>query len=276
MLASISERLRLQTRWKRFCTLVEALGVRGAIRQVLPGWLGLRRDSEHWVRPHEVLHPLRVCLRPDSSDIECYHQIFIEREYSCLDDLTDVRLVIDCGANVGYSSAYFLSRFPGCQVVAVEPDPANFAVLQRNLAAYGQRVSLVRAGVWSHKARLVMSQERYRDGREWSKQVRPCGPSEEPDFEGIDVGSLLASSGHDRISLLKMDVEGAEAVIFAENFEPWLQKVDAIAIELHPDSIFGKGPEVFFSAIQGRGFQVSRRGELTICRRQAPAASAAG
>jgi FkbM family methyltransferase len=174
--------------------------------------------------------------------------------------------VIDCGANVGYSSAFFLSQFPSCHVVAVEPDPDNFAMLQRNLIAYGDRVTLVSAGIWPHSAPLALSKGGYRDGREWSIQVRPCEPNEEADLQGVSIESLLVSSGFDRISLLKIDIEGAEAVLFRDNVD-WLDRVDAMAIELHDDSQFGKATDVFYSAMRGRGFEFSSSGELTICRR---------
>jgi hypothetical protein len=82
----------------------------------------------------------------------------------------------------------------------------------------------------------------------------------------VDIATLLEGSGHQRISLLKVDVEVAEAVIFAEDFQSWLDKVDAIAIELHDDTTFGNGSEVFFAAIRGRNFHMSHSGELTICR----------
>ena len=209
----------------------------------------------------------RLFVRRGSSDLDVFDQIFIQNEYGCLDDLTDVRLVIDCGANVGYSSAYFLSRHPKSRIVAVEPDPENFAMLRRNLAPYGSRANSIQAAVWSHPTRLALSESRYRDGREWTRQVRVAEPSDKTHIEGVDIGTLLASSGHDRISILKVDVEGAEAVIFSENYRSWLDKVDVIAIELHDDSVFGNGKEVFFTAIEGRGFRVSRRGELTVCRK---------
>lgn len=196
-----------------------------------------------------------------------FKQIFVMREYSCLDELEDVRLIIDCGANVGYSSAYFLSRYPNCQLLAVEPEPTNFALLERNLAAYGGRARPIRAAIWSCTAPLVISEEKYRDGCEWARQVRLCGPGETADIEGVNVGTLLAGSNHARLSLLKMDIEGAEAVVFSDNFRSWLDKTDAIAIELHDDSVFGPATEIFFSAISGQGFDVSRSGELTICRR---------
>jgi len=139
--------------------------------------------------------------------------------------------------------------------------------LQRNLAAYGSRARPIRAAIWSRTVPLVISQETYRDGREWAKQVRSCRPGETADVEGVDIGTLLAASDHVKLSLLKMDIEGAEAVVFSDNFQSWLDETDAIAIELHDDSVFGNATEVFFSAINGQGFTIARSGELTICRR---------
>ncbi len=265
MLSWLRRFLRRRARSLRLDDLSAALGVREAVKCVLYEKLGSRFVSRYLIRPRQSLHPLTI--RCKTSDIDVFRQIFIDREYGCLDDLPDVRLVIDCGGNVGYASAYFLSQFPRCQVIAVEPDSGNFAMMQRNLARFRSRVRSVRAAVWSHSARLALSQERFRDGREWARQVRLCGPDEEADLEGVDIAALLAGSGHERISLLKVDVEGAEAVIFAENFQPWLDKVDAIAIELHDDSTFGKASDVFFAATHERGFEVTRSGELTICRR---------
>jgi len=51
-----------------------------------------------------------------------------------INNLSNADLIIDAGANVGYSSVYFLSNFPNCRVIAIEPDGDNFASLQKNLA----------------------------------------------------------------------------------------------------------------------------------------------
>ncbi|MFO0892156.1 MAG: FkbM family methyltransferase [Isosphaeraceae bacterium] len=212
-------------------------------------------------------HP--IYFRNRSSDRFVCHQIFIEREYACLDDLTHPGLILDCGANVGYSSAYFLSRFPDCSVIAVEPDPGNFEVLELNLAPFGSRARTVRAAIWSHPTGLKISESKYRDGREWSCQVAECGPEEDPTVIAVDIPTLLRDSGRERISLLKMDIEGAEAVVFSRGYESWIDLVDNIAIELHYDSPFGDAPRAFHDAIAGRGFATSRSGELTICRRPA-------
>lgn len=210
-------------------------------------------------------YPLRC--RINSSDIHVFFQIFVEREYSCLDDVTQASFIVDCGANVGFSSAYFLSRFPVAEVVAVEPDAENFQLLSQNLLLYGNRARTIQSAIWSRPARLTISEGKYRDGREWSRQVRPC-ENGEAGFEALDIGTLLAKSGHERICVLKMDIEGAEAVVFSENYESWIDRVDNMVIELHEDSMFGNPTRVFEKAIANRGFIVSRCGELTVCKRE--------
>jgi FkbM family methyltransferase len=206
----------------------------------------------------------RLECRCGASDLDLFKQIFIDREYRCLDDAADANLVIDCGANVGYSAAYFLSRFPRCRLIAVEPDESNFALLNRNLQPFRGRFTALRAGVWPRVAGLRFSEEKFGDGREWSYTVREAEPGEVAQIPAIDIGSLLRMSGCERISVLKIDVEGSEKAIFSENFEQWLDKVDALVIELH-------GPEcenAFQQALDAYAFDVSRCDELTVARRR--------
>jgi hypothetical protein len=123
--------------------------------------LWFKAQNRRLVKSHQPLlywtkyaqFPLRC--RPNTTDHAVFRQIFVEREYQCLDHIRDARLIIDCGANVGYASAYFLSRFPGSHVIAVEPDPGNFELLKANLAPYGNRCRLVNSAVWSKPAGLT-------------------------------------------------------------------------------------------------------------------------
>jgi len=212
------------------------------------------------VSPHAA-HPV-VC-RDRSSDAHSFHQVFVEREYSCLDDLAEPGLILDCGAYAGYSAVYFLSRFPRCRVIAVEPDPANYEVLRRNVASFGDRVRAVRAALWSHPAALTIREETRGPGSEWGRRVRECTAGEVADVAATDVVGLLRASGHSSISVLKMDIEGAEKAIFGSGCESWIGRVENIVIELHDR----EGAEAFHRAIAGRGFEVSRHGELTVCKR---------
>jgi FkbM family methyltransferase len=248
--------------------LFKSLGTIPALYYILQRLRCLLLNLQHpyFLRSREADHPL-LC-RANSSDIIAFNQIFVYREYSRLDQLGDVDLVIDCGANVGYSSAYFLTRFPNCHLVAVEPSPTNFPMLERNLAAYQDRALMLNAAIWSHPTGLAVSKDLYRDGREWSFQVRECNPGEVPTIQAVDISSLLKISKRERISILKMDIEGAEAVVFSHNFVEWIDLVDAIVIELHDDTSYGKSSDIFHQACKDR-FSISHFGELTICRRLA-------
>lgn len=212
------------------------------------------------MRSNRVNHPLAA--RSHTSDGQVFYQVFARLEYSCVDDMSGVSLIIDCGANVGYSSAYFLSRFPNVKLIAVEPDPGNFKILQRNLEPFGPRVKLIQSGIWSHSCGLVISKERYADGREWAIQVRETKPGETPQMTAVDIETLLRESGESRISILKIDIERAEAIVFASNFESWIDKVDNLVIELHDEEC----QRIFLKAIEGQGFGISHSGELTVCR----------
>lgn len=245
--------------------LLTHVGLRGGVTYILHRKVGIGMGTLTRITPRHAQSSL--ILRKGTSDADVFRQIFLEQEYEPICGLKNVNLVIDCGANVGYSSAFFLTHFPQCRVIAVEPDPSNFVALRMNLLPYGERVTLVQAGIWSENVPLKVSKGQYRDGREWATQVRACESEEHGDLEGLSVGSLLAHSGSERISLLKMDIEGAEVVVFAGNLG-WLEFVDVIVIELHDDSYFGKASSVFHSAIRGRGFDITHKGELTICIRR--------
>jgi FkbM family methyltransferase len=223
-----------------------------------------------WLWSKHALHPLRC--RPGTSDVNVFGQIFRDLEYRCLDDARDVRLFIDCGANVGYSSAYFLSHFPGAKGIAVEPDPANFAALTANVKPYGDRCEVLNTAIWSHEAGLVMSEAPWGDGREWARTVRVAGPGETATMTAIDIGTLLERSGFDRISILKVDIEGAESTAFGSNYESWIGKVDNLVIELHSE----EAREIVGHAIAAEDFATSTSGELFVCRRRERTSSGGG
>src|SRR5262249_23378963 len=128
----------------------------------------------------------------------------------------------------------FLTRFPQARVIAVEPDPANFRLLQQNLAPYGARATCLCAAIWSDSVGVVLDSS-YRDGREWSRTVREPLPGEAPSVATVDIGALLKQGRAERIDILKIDVEKAEKVIFARNCEDWLERVTNLVIELHDD-----------------------------------------
>jgi FkbM family methyltransferase len=252
---------KMQARWRHYHLLITTLGLWQFLFYKLQE-LRLRfLPTKEPVSVFSKLVKSRLKFRPGASDHAVFFQIFIHREYGCLDRLRDVSLIIDCGANVGYTSAYLLNRFPRARVVAVEPDPHTFAVLQANLAPYRDRSRAICSAVWSHSANLVFSGNQ--PGAEWTHSVRPANDSEASNVSAIDIGTLLEESGAERISILKIDIEGAEADVFSSNYEHWINRVDNLVIELHSD----KCQSIFQTAIAAEKFTISEHGELTVCTR---------
>ncbi len=218
-------------------------------------------DRPYTLRSKYAKYPL-YC-RPGTSDVQVFSQIFVGREYRCLDEVTNPGLIVDCGANVGYSSAYFLSAYPHAQVIAIEPDAGNYAALVKNLEPFGTRVRTLCSAVWSEPVDLVFAEHTRGEGLEWARSVRKAQPGDKESIRAVDLGTVLRESGHDRISILKIDVEGAEAVLFSQGYDTWLARVDNLVIELH-------GPQceaIFRRAIAGHPFEVSASDELTVCKR---------
>ena len=229
--------------------------------------------DEVMVRSSLARHQL-LC-RAHTSDHFVFAQVFKDLSYAAVPNGQQPELIVDCGANVGYSAAYFLSRFDRCRVIAIEPDRANYRCLELNLAAYGRRATCINGALWSHAANLQMIEQEYRVGGHWSRQVEECAADCRVPIPGFDIPAIMHLAAAERISILKIDIEGAEAVVFNHPNLEWLDRVDTIMIELHDDSVFGNSTPIFHKAIADRGFRIWRDGELqgevTVCSRLAPA-----
>jgi FkbM family methyltransferase len=179
-----------------------------------------------------------------------------------MDDVKQPTFIIDCGANVGYSAAYFLTRFPEATLTAVEPDAANCAILEANLARFTGRYRVVRSVIWSEKTGLSWDETPFLGGREWSRVVRPARAGEVPFAFATTIASLLKESQQQRISILKIDIERSELALFSANYKEWLDRVDNLTIELYEECASG-----FHKAIADQEFTVFDCDELTVCRR---------
>jgi FkbM family methyltransferase len=210
------------------------------------------------IKPRQVRYPV-IARSGDTSDIDVFRQIFLLNEYACLRDIQSPHLILDLGANVGYSSAYFLSCFPTTTVVSVEPDPGNFALCRQNLAPYGNRSIPVLGAVWSKRTKLALSRKAF----EWAIQVRASeDKKDEATVDAWDIPSLLQLAGKEHIDLLKVDIERSELEVFGASSSSWLPKVRNICIELHGEDC----RKVFLKALRDFNYVLGNSGELTICR----------
>ena len=173
-----------------------------------------------WTEPYSLFcrfsrYGLRC--RPQTSDLNVFTQIFISREYRCLDEVQEPALIFYrlWRQNVGYSSAYFLSRFPKARLIAIGPDPNNFVMLLKNIRLFGSRAAAICSGVWSREVGLVISEEPFgptvANGHELSA---PRERRRKARNDGDGHRNVVEEFGLEQISNSKVDIEGAEAEVF--------------------------------------------------------------
>jgi FkbM family methyltransferase len=170
-------------------------------------------------------------LRLGSTDWLVLEEIYFHGEYDSLSqlDLTDVRTIIDLGANVGLSVRLWRRKYPDAIVLAVEPDPENMSALHRNHGA-DPKIMTVQACIGASEGIVRLD----RSGGAWG--VRMANGSTQD--SGIEVQSLPLSEILRQqkidgpIDLLKCDIEGAEAEVFA-NCADWINRVRAVVLEIH-------------------------------------------
>jgi hypothetical protein len=71
----------------------------------------------------------------------------------------------------------------------------------------------------------------------------------------ITMDALLDGAGFDRIGVLKCDIEGAEAEVFAD-CASWIDRVDAMSVECHNDMMRS---EALLAAVAANGAEFDVR-----------------
>lgn len=164
-------------------------------------------------------------------------------------------LILDAGANIGASALFFAWRYKQARILALEPEPANFALLERNARPYPQIVCLQAAVAAEDGEAQLFDPGRSTDA---FRALKAGGTGEHGARIGAvrayGVASLLAEFAPEAAPLLaKIDIEGAEAELFAGDTD-WVDAFPAIAIELHDWMLPGQASAApFLKCVAERG-----------------------
>jgi FkbM family methyltransferase len=225
-----------------------ALGIRGV-------FLGakahlLRRTSETLVSIPGIAHPIHLRLR--TSDVPLFLQVILLSQYEWkLPKRPSV--IVDAGANIGLASIFFANRYPGAKIISIEPAPSNLKLLCKNMAQYPNN-AIVAGALWKENSRVTIVDP---GGGEWGFQVEEDRPAD-GNVMALTLDRLMDQFGIDYVDLLKVDIEGAEKEVF-ESSSQWIDRVGAIAIELHDEIKIGCS-HAFREATRAFGHE-SRKGE---------------
>lgn len=183
------------------------------------------------VRPDGCRHPL--WLRVPSSDVETYRQIFLKEEYLFEADRPP-RTIIDAGANIGLTSIYFANRYPQARIIAIEPETSNYELLSKNVAQYPS-IRPIRAALWNRSEEISLvdpGRGNWGFTTDTADQALRAGYGVRHTVRALTIPQILDEFGLEKIDVLKIDIEGAEAEVFADS-SPWIGLVNAVIAELH-------------------------------------------
>lgn len=149
-------------------------------------------------------------------------------------------VVVDVGANIGYYTL-LAGRLvgEGGRVYAFEPDPFNFAILQRNVRLAGLRNVVLEQKAVSNEPgsiRLFLSESNKGDHRIY----QPEGERRESvEVEAVDLDAYFAGV-EEQVDFVKIDTQGAELVIL-QGMRGILKDSDALvmAVEYSPRHLAG-------------------------------------
>lgn len=171
-----------------------------------------------------------VKLRKQTSDKKVFIQIFLHKEYDIKIDFNP-KLIIDAGANTGFSSLYLNKKFKTAEIFAIEPEKSNFNLLKKH-TKNKKRITTINKGLWYKNTYLKIQNP---NDEKWSFITVETDKKEDADVEVLTIKNILDETAYDRIDILKIDIEGAEKELFTYNYQEWLPKVRILIIEVHDE-----------------------------------------
>jgi FkbM family methyltransferase len=207
---------------------------------------------------------LRISLRDNGTvgsigDRAAFSHVFFAGEYGfLLCRLSQGDVVIDAGANIGCFSLLASRKVgPNGLVVAVEPEPSNAACLRSNISLNGltnvvvleraldavsdRTVHIVRTGTTASVEGLGATLDIWDPTAGKSRAV----------VRTITLDDIVKRLSINKVSAIKMDIEGSENSIFATTqTSSVLGAVKAVAVEVHDQA----GPRLVQDRLRTEGY----------------------
>jgi len=214
---------------------------------------------------------LTVDLRDiPSSDLYVFNQIFLKEEYKFTIDIykkyfVDIEdlVLIDAGANIGLTSLYLDLFFNFSKIITIEPSLENIEILKLNCNKLIKNSSIKFRNynkVLHNKSGVnhILKTD-FRDGNDWALRSEK---DESGNISSIALDKIITENNLDYISILKIDIEGAERFLFREgNDYDFLEITKLIAIEIHDEFNIRS---IIIDTLKSYNFLIFEEGETTV------------
>lgn len=146
----------------------------------------------------------------DYSDfVDLFRQVFLTDDYYFESQNASPR-IIDCGANIGMATCYFLCHYPNARITAVEASPASFALLDATRSTnQWKSVECIHAAVGKSEGPVA-----FHCGTKTASTLASAIGGRGPtiDVPGVRLSSLIDGD----VDFLKVDIEGSEVDVLEE------------------------------------------------------------
>jgi len=194
-----------------------------------------------------------VNYRFNRGDLQSLREVLMDEVYACELPFAP-RSLLDLGANIGLWSLWMAGRLPvtqGLLIVAVEPMADNARVAEANFQANALPGRVIEAAVGRQsgeawfEARAESNLGRVVEANDGAGRIR---------VPVIGIDELLAQFPDSRVDVVKMDIEGAEAELLAEDVS-WLSRAQALMVEWHEERA---DPAPLIRRVEAAGFKHQR------------------
>jgi FkbM family methyltransferase len=217
----------------------------------------------YWAtRPQStVVQGNRIMLNPNDAGSLSY-DLIVHGEFEPFETELFVQsahaggVIIDIGANVGYYTVLAASASEVEAILAFEPDPTNFALLEQNVRANGySTVEAFQVAVADEdkEIALYLSEDNSGDHRSYWIADR-----EIVSIKAVRLDSFVQTSSA-VASVIKMDIQGSEFNA-AQGMKDLIDRSHHLALfsEFWPEGLSdaGTGADEYFSLLEAYGFSV--------------------
>lgn len=168
-------------------------------------------------------------------------------------------IIIDAGAHLGLATLYFKNLYPTAKILAFEPNPGLFKLLEENIAANQlKNVTAYPIALDKH----VGQKDFFVDATDW--QWHSSGSFQPGAWDNSQKNQTSFKVATDRlgnylnnlprVDLLKLDIEGSEMAVLL-SIRDQLDKVREIILEFHPTG--NQNLEQLVNFLEKRGFAVT-------------------
>lgn len=221
---------------------------------------GYKKRKPTWVQGNRMFFPISS-VEPPVGLVTGLKYAFEEATTSIFKQfLKKGDIVIDIGAHVGYYTLIAARRVgPTGKVYAFEPDPTNYAILQKNIKLNGyHNIIPVRKAIADRTAQMSLFLSN-KDSMAHSLYCDSFVDEKSVDIETTTLDEFIPSGEYSSISMIKMDIEGSEpkALEGMQHLAAESRSLKLI-VEFLPQRLISAGvtPQEFLNKLAAMGFRI--------------------